>query len=441
MAIEKLYIEGGGSAVGGVMIGLGLKDKPVHMSRGTSFSDLLSCVVRRPMVMYDTGKLRAWLVDGASALLHLVRASINRDRADPVYQSKWVFDGQFRGSSAIEILSHPDNLDIKLYRDRRQQTETGSQDVFHYFQDRVQDIIRNVEILMDCQVQAAARDGYWVSGSGSYFKKNAVGFDFWDVAKPEFHTFRRFHTIPIWGYGWVDYIRSMGALIVFGDGFGELIRPETPGGLCPDWASIPAGEDLLCTSISTLKAAQRAIGGSCLQPGELTSEIFWSSRGPLFAPCPCLSTTQRNRTHTDPVQILLRKVELWKLRLTSSAASVGISLFDLGDRGAVVFGHTPYHKTVFGRGMRGLRDNFLFQSQSSIGSSSSDMTRSFLSMTGVGVPSTILTTPSGSQARSSVQFSGREDEPSDDEGTPTDTRKRKNPWYKGGWAKKIRSKR
>ena len=442
VAIEKLYLEGGGSAVAGVSVALGKKDQPVRMSRGTSFSDLLACVVKKPMVLYDTSERRAWLVDGASALLYLVRASIDRDRANPVYGSKWKFDGegQFKGGSAIEILSNPDNLDIKLYLDCRQRTESGSQDVFYYFQDRVHDISRNVEILMDYQVHAAARDGYWVYQSGDYFKKKVVGFEFWDVAKPEFHTFRRFHTIPTWGYGWVDYIRSIGALIVFGEGFGDLIRPETPSVLCSDWASIRTGRDLLCSSISTLKSVQSAKTGPHLHSGELTSEILWSSCSRLFATCPCVSHPlgcRGDTAHTDPVQVLLPKVGLRNLRLNPSAISVEVSLFELDDSGAVVFGHTPYHKTRLKYKRPGGRDKAQSRSPSSTGSSASDVAGSGSSASGEGAPSTPFTTPPSSQIRTSDRSSESEGD-MNIEGTPTSTRKRKNGWFEGGWIKKMR---
>ena len=420
-----------------MMIALGKKDKPIRMSRGANFSDLLSCIVRRPMVMYDVGERRAWLIDGASALLSLVLASIDRDRADPVYRSKWLFHGQLKGGSAIEILTNPDNLDIRLYFDRRQRTETGSQDVFHYFQDRVHDVIRNVETLMDYQAQAAARDGYWMYQSGSYFKKKVVGFDFWDVAKPELHTFRRFHTIPTWGYGWVDYVRSISALIVFGQGFGDLIQPETPGGLCSDWASIRTGRDLLCSSISTLKATQRTKGGSCLRPGELTSEISWSSCSRLFDTCPCVSRSLGDRAHSDPVQVLLPKIGLGDLQLNSSSISVGVSLFELEDGGAVVFGHTPYHKTRLSRERSDARRNTQSQTTSSTVSSASDVAGSGSSVSGEGAPSTTLTTPSSSQVRSSDGTSGSEGNSPNDVGT-SNTRKRKNGWFGEGWVKRMR---
>lgn len=160
IGIEKFYIEGGASAVAGAMISLGKRDKPVRMSRGSRFTDMLAWVAEQPVVLYDSGDRRAWLVDGASALLHLVRASMERDRDNPAYSFKWRFDGNLQGDSAVEILTHLDNLDIKLFvDDRRPADEGGMEDVYYYFRDRVKDILRNLETLIDYQPGSSRRTG------------------------------------------------------------------------------------------------------------------------------------------------------------------------------------------------------------------------------------------------------------------------------------------
>lgn len=332
--------------VAGLMIALGKKDKPTRLTRGTSLSASLDWVADQPVVFYDVDNRRAWLVDGASALLYMVRASIERDREREAYRGKWRFNGQLNGRSPIEILSDLDNMNTALYLDHQKRNGSGAkEDVLYSFQDRVQEILQNLEALIDSQVLAAAQDGYWIRKSGAAFAKTAVGFDFWDAAKPPGLINGRVHSLQTGGYGWIDYIRSIGALVIFGNEFGELICAESTDSLCPSWRSVQSGADFMCASVQTLKVVQKAKVTTRLGPGELTNGIIWSSRCDLFKPCQCLTPPPRNRasSHVDPVQVLLPKGK--RAQLDVAQACSKITLCELGDHGAVVFGHTPYHKT------------------------------------------------------------------------------------------------
>ncbi|KPM44557.1 hypothetical protein AK830_g2031 [Neonectria ditissima] len=272
MVIDKLYVEGGSNLIGGLSISIGKRDKPVYLQRAKSYSGLLDWISVQPVVFYDVEDHRAWLVDGASALLHLVRASIEQDKSRPAYRSKWRFDGTLEGNqspngyqSAVEVLGNFDNLNLPLYID--------------------DEIMQDVQVLIDYQAQIAAQDGYWFRQSSKMLFKSLVGFDFWDVAKPSGPIQQRAHYLGTAGHGWIDYVRSVKATTIF--------------------------------------------------------DIVWSSRYQLFSQCACLQPPPEATTlHIDPVQLLLPKGQ--KIHLSVPKLCSEITLKDLGDNGAVVFGHTPY---------------------------------------------------------------------------------------------------
>ncbi|KAH7136252.1 hypothetical protein EDB81DRAFT_77443 [Dactylonectria macrodidyma] len=349
MVIDKLYVEGGSSLIGGMSISIGKRDKPVYLQRAKSYSGLLDWISVQPLVFYDVGDQRAWLVDGASALLHLVRASIEQDRSRPAYRSKWRFNGTLEGSqspngspTAVEVLSNFDNLNLPLYIDDVRPNQQGQLvEVPYYFRDRVQEIMQDVQVLIDYQAQVAAQDGYWFRQSPKMLVKSLVGFDFWDVAKPSGPIQQRAHYLRTAGHGWIDYVRSVKATTIFGKNFGDLLQVEHPSLLCANWRSVPTGMDYLGVSISTLKTIQTARTGLVLGPGHITPDIVWSSRYQLFSQCTCLQSPPETTTsHVDPVQLLLPKGQ--KIHLSVPKVCSEITLKDLGDNGAVVFGHTPY---------------------------------------------------------------------------------------------------
>ncbi|RYO97372.1 hypothetical protein DL765_011216 [Monosporascus sp. GIB2] len=287
--------------------------------------------------------------DGASALLHLVRASIDQDRIKPAYSSKWKFNSTLEGDSsprgggmaAIEVLGNPDNLNLKLYLDDKKPNESGNLvEIFYYFRDRVQEILHNLQILIDYQAQIAAQDGYWFPQSGNILKKSVVGFDFWDVTSTG-PIRQRVYYLSTVGYGWVDYIRSIKATTIFGKKFGELLQAESQYLLCRSWKTVPVRKDFMGASIATLKKIQKAKKETALSPGEITSDILWSSRRNLFSQCECLAPHSDNTvSHFNPVQLLLPKGQ--KMHLDVPKMCVNITLDDLGDNGAVIFGHTPF---------------------------------------------------------------------------------------------------
>ena len=297
-----------------------------------------------------------WLVDGASALLHLTRASIEQDRHKPVYRLNWRFDGLLEGdeipgggaAAAIKILCNPRNLNRPLYIDLKP-SETGHMDEVQYtFYHRVKEVMCNLELLIDHQTQVSSQDGYWFRQSGKIINKSIMGFDFWDIAKPQGLVRPRAYYLP-WttiGHGWIEYIRSIKATTLFGTGFGDLLKSTNPSDLCSSWRTIPTGQDYLATSISSLKAIHASQTNSALSPGDAASKIVWSSRSEPFSRCWCApskalvpaSTTANSRSHLDPVQMLLPKGAKFHLYVSETPRS--ITLGDLGDTGAVVFGHT-----------------------------------------------------------------------------------------------------
>lgn len=330
---------------------VGIRDKPVYLPRAKSYSGLLDWVSGQPVIFYDIDDRRAWLIDGASALLHLVRASIDQDREKPAYRSKWKFDGSLDGDTiyqggtvaAIETLSNIENLNRALYLDDIRPVGGGKlEEVHYYFRDRVHETLHYLQVLIDHQAQVAAQDGYWFRQSGKILTKSLIGFDFWDIAKPPGPIRPRAYHLRTGGHGWIEYIRSVRATTIFGKKFGELLQAQDQQSLCPGWRSVPMGMDYLGASVATLKAIHEARNEAVMGTGEITTEIVWSSRVELFTQCGCLSHTlpTSKHLHLDPVQLLLPKGQ--KIHLEVPKIHGNITLGKLSDKGAVLFGHTPY---------------------------------------------------------------------------------------------------
>ncbi|CAG9952322.1 unnamed protein product [Clonostachys rosea f. rosea IK726] len=245
----------------------------------------------------DVDDRRAWLVDGTSRLLHLVRASIEQDRNHPAYKSKWKLPGALKlegddglglsgdhGVTTVEILGNPENLNVQLYIDDVEPNASGQLiEVPYRLRNKVQEVLPQLEALVDKQAEIAAQDGYWIRPSSKLLTKSLAGWDFWDVAGPASPIQRRIFHLQASGRGWVDYIRSIQAVTIFGKGFGELLEPEQRN-ICPNWMAVPKNNDYLGSSIATLKKIHASTNIQPLDPGLITADIAWSSQATLFSP-------------------------------------------------------------------------------------------------------------------------------------------------------------
>lgn len=71
------------------------------------------------MILFDTGERRAWLLDGATALAHLLRASLVSDKKigidlDHSHEDLNVPDGENGPMRAIRMLLDAENMNLRL---------------------------------------------------------------------------------------------------------------------------------------------------------------------------------------------------------------------------------------------------------------------------------------------------------------------------------------
>ncbi|RDW90034.1 uncharacterized protein DSM5745_01809 [Aspergillus mulundensis] len=355
IVIDRLYLEGGAHLVGGFNMCINKKERPFWLQRESDYPSLIKWISLQPIVFYDTSECRAWLVDGVSALLHLVRISLNLDESDPESPYDWVsepsrlkdtWNGSCTGRlTALKTLTCWDNLKLPVYV--KDCIDRGNQPPELHFStlgDRIQKILHSLEILLDRQVKAASQDGIKISQTLNTHR-GIVGFDILDVINPLGPIQTRMKILPSHTHGWIDFVQSTGVTTIFGSGFGDLIRPTDPDAVCARWKSVPMGMDYLATSVSTLnmlheKRLQRLEPGLGL--GEMTNKILWiSPENQPFKTCECLcgpaSAALDARCHLHPVQYLVSK-KPWKPNILPRG-SAPVNLMKLEKKGAVVFGH------------------------------------------------------------------------------------------------------
>ncbi|EXJ66876.1 uncharacterized protein A1O5_10071 [Cladophialophora psammophila CBS 110553] len=355
-AFERVSISGGKFVSAGATFAIGMKDKAIHIDFGDDYVGMLKVMADRHFVFYDVEAKRAWLVDGASGVLHFLRASLHDLRNDRRLRKLFQFDfDKFKdascdssgGDAAFDVLSDEENMRLPLYPKMQKiwkETTTKEDSLGGLpaaenvekrmttsvcLRDRVEQICHVL-----AQITAHQDDVHTQSGVGFRLKytprRQLEGFDFMDVATNQGTLWPKVTTIQAVGEGWIDFTRAVHALAFFGAGFGELFQPTNQGQYncrsCKWNEGLPRNKDYLAVRVADIKDIMRKKGTKTSRPWRLVDDIYWHAPDEPFAYC-----EGSERCEHDRVQVLLPATfpKLYGLQ----------SPRELAADGAVIFGH------------------------------------------------------------------------------------------------------
>nr|AFT91405.1 hypothetical protein [Aspergillus rugulosus] len=318
-ALTNVSISIGHLIRGGTPFSIGTKD--LHPRR-SCYVAKMRWVAQRFLVLWDVEAKRGWLVNGASALLHLLRASLEQEKRSK-FGHRSLFNPQelqeaaepYQHESALDVLLSQFNMQLKVY---------AKKDGFVCFQDRVEDFYGHLETIFDYQLR---------SDYSEVPRSCLDGWDFSDLATERDPIYPRRATIDPEGKSWIDFTRSIHAVALLGRDYGEIMRPTSS--ICPSWASLPTGKSYLATSLADLRSIMEAYGGDPYEmPVRLTSNLVWHTAKSTTVECQCLK--RRDGCHSDLAQVILPP--MLSLNVDDSFAAYG------GDTGAVFFGFNSNHQ-------------------------------------------------------------------------------------------------
>ncbi|KAM3505062.1 hypothetical protein MY11210_008124 [Beauveria gryllotalpidicola] len=345
--LDQVVISAGSMITGGAILTPGVKELPPHLTRNGTIPQL-KWLSKRYIVFWDEEVKRGWLVNGTSALLHIMRASLAQSEHDDS-SACLMFDKSkmnnfpdmpYMHNTAMRVLIDQGNQGLVVYPDSISQTRKTSADsgnstntqtsTYFLFGDLAKKHFGTLEQMIDYHSHLAGRDGINLK---IRLRKHLEGWDFVDLVneiRPQPHV----ATIPTLGHGWIDFVRSIEAITLFGRNFGELLQPASCTGLCERWSSLPQQDYLLAASVADLTAIMEQYGDPHAAPRELARNILWHSPADTYAACPCkLSQASRHGKaaayHVGPVQVLL----------PSGRVPPASGQRELEPDGAVVFGH------------------------------------------------------------------------------------------------------
>ncbi|TVY93688.1 hypothetical protein LAWI1_G001611 [Lachnellula willkommii] len=318
IACEKASIVAGQFVTGGASFVRGTQDTPIYISRGGGpYAQEVHFARNIKVVLYDTKDRRGWLVDGASALLHLTRTQLS---SSPYSDSDLFSLEDFNHAdptngvlAAKKALMNQKNRNMVIFEDVETSTEwkatsgiAGSEQLRRIatrwtYEDLVRQTYHTLEQLHDYQTKMMASPALGIRFTD---REKLIGFGFKDIVDGHNDLLPRVAILKASGRGWVDFTRSIRAVVLLGKGFGEIIKPlKDSNKLCKYWGRVPTGKDYLVAGMATLKEISLKHGDCDSDPLELASGIYWHKPDKLFEPCECKRTQMAGTC--DRVQVLL----------------------------------------------------------------------------------------------------------------------------------------
>ena len=343
--LEKVSINAGKYITAGVNFALGIKDVPLHLPC-KAYVQKLRWVASKSVVLWDVTEERGWLVRGTSALLHLLRASLKHYETDAFSKhllSKFsdILEPPTGSPEnyAIDILIDDHNRMLPIYPEKNEvqledDESTTPQDPcrapktkrkYYRVEDRVEELYETLERLIDHQIKATGQAGIKMK---AHARRRLEGWDFKDLASGEDPIYPHVTTLHALGKGWVDFVRSIQAITLFGSGFGDIIRLSTDIACCY-WRQVPRNRFYLAACVHDLQRIMETHGDPAGSPMKVCDDILWYNSSAAFGACECVGS--HNSKHSDFVQTL------WPISLRSVLPRRPKPA--LQTEGAVIFGH------------------------------------------------------------------------------------------------------
>ena len=305
----------------------GNRDKPEYVKYPTLKAQI-QCARNMSVVLYDTATQRSWLVDGASALLHLVRTQLvhqpyrtdsSLTTADKFDNSKFKHPHPDLGpDEAFKALSNEDNWKHIISRefdsyaeekmepaqaqiqpaqsaDSPSSTTSNSKkeerkEVYKTtcFRQLVSQTWSTLEQIEDRQRDATTT--HLTKELDHLAKAELEGYEYMGIVNSRHTLTRRAVALGSNGSAWLDLINKARAIVLFGENFGDIFAPggTAQRSLCSPWLTVPHGQEYLTAPISHMvEIQQRSFeeGEVKKDSCELAEGIFWHPSPAMLSPC------------------------------------------------------------------------------------------------------------------------------------------------------------
>jgi hypothetical protein len=194
-----------------------------------------------PVVLYDAECRRGWLIPNTSLVLHMIHTYVTQ-RHLKVFSGKkeialpYVSSQPDDGTASAQALIA--SLDLQVQDFKNAPTTSA-----------ISDLVQSIYLRMDLAADKLKQLSQMPLDASIPARSPLYGWEFMEMVNHPNVTTMKQQLVN--GY-WPAFTREINAVVLFGKGFQEVIRPARPTELCELWQSVPSGKDYLTTSVAVL---------------------------------------------------------------------------------------------------------------------------------------------------------------------------------------------
>lgn len=339
-ALSNLTLSGGMFVNAGASVALSHRQAEIVARREAPLEWKVHELTKINVLLYDDSTRRGWLIDGASAALHLLRLRL----AAPPYNTSTLFD--IRDFCYADDPGGPEksraalirNRNHRLYEMRNEYDEVtdSSRDAratVTYWKGEhvIVDIWNLFEQMVDHQVKVRAANSVELHAT---FRDHLEGWPLRDLAEGRSRLQAAAVKLHGSGRGWADFVNDIRAITLLGGRFGDIIRPSEEATLrCPHWQQVPPDNDYLTVRLQLLRQIDTVEDDPDARAVKLSPHAYWHKAHRLFEECDCAHVDGKE---CDRVQVLLPRVTIGAKRHPGSE----ILSSKQYEQAAVIFGRS-----------------------------------------------------------------------------------------------------
>ena len=234
----------------------------------------------------DTDARRHWLLDGATALILLCKASLCLPITDgDISQMRWHSISPYSPQTSYEMLTHPDNQKLLGADSSEPMKSENVAEAFSPANALTTDLWDILQLMHDNSQAPKSPETIEIK------LKSRVhyGYEFNELIEGE-STFKP-HVIYLHDSAkdWHQLTQAIGTINIFGSGLGDLIRPSRDARPhcrpCALETGLPWHEDYLATPMSVLQNIVRKNHGQTKRSVRLAKNLYWIDPEKSFSHC------------------------------------------------------------------------------------------------------------------------------------------------------------
>jgi hypothetical protein len=290
-------------------------DKPNY------YSDVLDDAKQIHVILQDTEHRRAWQTDGERAILNLILHRHAKGAYTIENKAIELVPADSKVSSSVRsaMLQNANFVVTQDYHMEKREIHTK------LFKDVVGDLYARLEGL-EANAETVELAGIELKLDG---RRRIQGYEYMDLVQKKRKMLIKEAELRKTCGQWPEFAREIGAVILFGSNFGEVLQPAQSFKLCPTFRTVPQGKDYLVVETSTLQMLFAEQGSLETQQQLTAAGTQWHRSTHLFEACPPMGGGNIGVCQCERIQEFIPKNAFGRIRAPGR----------LENSGAVIFGH------------------------------------------------------------------------------------------------------